>query len=485
MVELAARGSDAKCGGYNGLAGGRDSRFASSGSRGVVVIAVVALVAVDLGQGETLVSLGVAEDGGDLALDRLEGLGGSVDERGALGVNFFEVVGLLLLLGGEVMEADEGSVEPFGERAAQGVVEEAGHLVAGSAGELGVEVLAEDEFAGDVGEGLEDGVGDDEHAVLKEEKAVAAARHGGGDEDGEAGAVLAGVGFELLDPSGAELGGEFDLPDDATGVLTVGSADVLNEVGTVGTGGDGLDLVVAEDRREVRLHVDLAGLALGLLRALLELAVKFVVHGPGLREFALGVGEGAATALLLLLHGVGTDLGAFCVEAAVGVEFGLGAGQFGGGELFAEVDFGGAEGGKLRLAGFFLLGGVAAEGVEFGFGLSFGVGEGLGDGGFELLAGGVTLSLGAGKIEFRGGAGLGEGAGVGLGGGGGRDFEFAALLGGDAVAEVFFLCGLVEFEALQHGGVEAVAQDEGVPAGRTVDGLGERETEVGGAHGMR
>jgi hypothetical protein len=33
--------------------------------------------------------------------------------------------------------------------------------------------------------------------------------------------------------------------------------------------------------------------------------------------------------------------------------------------------------------------------------------------------------------------------------------------------------------------VEAVAQDEGVPAGRTVDGLGERETEVGGAHGMR
>lgn len=136
----------------------------------------------------------------------------------------------------------------------------------------------------------------------------------------------------------------------------------------------------------------------------------------------------------------------------------------------------------MRLAGFFLLGGVAAEGVEFDFGLSFGVGEGLGDGGFELLAGGVTLGLGAGEFEFRGSAGLGEGSGVGLGGGGGRDFEFAALLGGDAVAEVFFLCGLVEFETLQDGGVQAVTQGEGVPAGRAVDGLGESETEVGGAH---
>lgn len=136
----------------------------------------------------------------------------------------------------------------------------------------------------------------------------------------------------------------------------------------------------------------------------------------------------------------------------------------------------------MRLAGFFLLGGVAAEGVEFDFGLNFGVGEGLGDGGVELLAGGVTLGFGASEIEFRGGAGLGEGSGVGLGSGGGRDFEFAALLGGDTVAEVFFLGRLVEFEALQHGGVEAVAQGEGVPAGRAVDGLGERETEVGGAH---
>jgi hypothetical protein len=33
--------------------------------------------------------------------------------------------------------------------------------------------------------------------------------------------------------------------------------------------------------------------------------------------------------------------------------------------------------------------------------------------------------------------------------------------------------------------VQAVTQGEGVPAGRAVDGLGERETEVGSAHGMR